>query len=59
MLPADAVARTQALEIIRKVVAATGEVTGHRGEHLARIEALFAPGTKKKPASAPRAGKAG
>jgi hypothetical protein len=42
MLPADAAARALALAVIRKVVTATGEVSGHRAEHLARIEALFA-----------------
>ncbi|WP_295441765.1 DUF3141 domain-containing protein, partial [uncultured Thiodictyon sp.] len=51
MLPADAAARSEALALIRQVVSATGEVTGHRGEHLARIEALFAA-----PAGAGKAG---
>ena len=53
MLPADAAARGQALAMVREVVSATGEVTGHRAEHLAQIEALFEVGATPAPAAAP------
>ena len=45
MLPADAAARAQALAMIRQVSTASGEIDADRAERLARIEALFAPGT--------------
>jgi DNA-binding transcriptional MerR regulator len=41
MLPADAVARADALGKIRQVVSAVGEVSGERAERLAQIEKLF------------------
>ena len=52
MLPSDA-ARAEALGKIRKVVSATGEVTGERAERLAQIEKLFAAG--EPPKAAPKA----
>ena len=48
MLPGDAAARSEALDKIRQVVSAAGEVDGERAERLARIGKLFAvaePGT--------------
>jgi hypothetical protein len=48
MLPADPAARNEALDKIRQVVSAAGEVDGERAERLARIEQLFVvaePGT--------------
>jgi hypothetical protein len=41
MLPADASARAEALDKIRQVASAAGEITGERAERLARIEKLF------------------
>jgi Protein of unknown function (DUF3141) len=41
MLPHDTEARTEALAVIRAVVAATGEASGERAERLARIEAML------------------
>ena len=41
MLPADASARAEALDKIRQVASASGEITGERAERLARIEKLF------------------
>jgi pimeloyl-ACP methyl ester carboxylesterase len=41
MLGSEAQAREQALALIRAVVRASGEPSGHRALHLAQIEALF------------------
>ncbi|WP_216644690.1 DUF3141 domain-containing protein [Candidatus Thiodictyon syntrophicum] len=58
MLPDDAAARAQALALIRQISYAGGALDEHRAAHLAQIEALFAPKTRKTPAGAPRARKA-
>jgi len=42
MLPGDAAARQEALEKIRQLASAAGEVAGERAERLAQIEKLFA-----------------
>jgi hypothetical protein len=55
MLPADAAARKEALDKIRWVVSAVGEVSGERATRLAQIEKLFQAGE----AAAPGAGQAG
>ncbi len=55
MLPADAAARKEALDKIRRVVTAVGEPTGERAERLARIETLFQAGES----AAPGAGQGG
>jgi len=51
MLPDDAPARAQMLAMIRKIAAATGELTGQRAEHLKQIEALFGGDTPNAPAT--------
>ena len=55
LLPEDAEERERMLKIIRRVAAATGELTGEAKRRLARVEALFrqGPSENSKPAEEP------
>jgi hypothetical protein len=44
MLPEDAAARRQALDVIKRVLSAAGPIEGETQARLARIEQLFDPG---------------
>jgi hypothetical protein len=46
MLPKDPKARKKQLDLIRRVVKSTGELTGEKAKRWAEIEALFAPPAK-------------
>ena len=50
MLPADAASRAKALQVVRRVLEAAGPLAGERAERFAKVEKLFATGTRAAPA---------
>ncbi len=51
MLPRDAAGRKKELDIVRRVVTASGELEGEKAKRWAEIEALFAPPARRRTAA--------